>query len=507
MPTKKNLPDTLSALAKAPTEHKKVGRDKNLPETLPALAREFERAGLKLSPREAEQFWRLHQLLIRRNPAGDLTRVSGFYNLVYKHYIDGAMAAELINPVGLTMDLGSGAGFPGLPLAIRRPAWPLMLAEPRGRRLAFMEEAVALLGLEKVEFYPHKVGPRFDRNIENFITRDFEAAAASLRRAAALIPPGGRVYLMKGPRADEELRAAEALAEFGDFETEDDRAYLLGPSGLKRRLITWRKKDGAARAGRSGPPPPWPLVEISSRENPRYKNWLKILSGRGLKKSGEALISGRKFVAEILAAQPGRARGLIVRRLSDLDGCPVPDGLTVHLVRPELFPALDLYGAGGPLLLLERLQPPAWDGRLPDGLTVFLPFQDPANLGAAIRTSAALGATAVLLKEAASPWRPKSLRAAGPAVLLADLRQGPSLAELARQSRPGLMALTPTGQNILDFKFPAQTGFLFGLEGPGLAGLDWPADRRLSIPMRAGVESLNAAAALAVALGLWAARR
>lgn len=473
---------------------------KNIVPGRQSLEKEFRECGLALNPKEAEQFWQLHELLTRRNPEGDLTRVKGFYNLLYKHYIDGAMAAEFIEPEGLTMDLGTGAGFPGLPLAIRRPAWPLLLAEPRSRRLAFMEEAAALLGLGNVEFYPHKVGPRFDRPINNFITRDFEPAPDSLRRAEMIIPPGGRVYLMKGPKVDAELSEAEALPQWADFELEDDRAYSLGASGLKRRLITWRKKD---KASRPAAPPPYRVVEIASKENPRYKSWLKSLSGKGLKKNGQALIFGRKFIAEILnGASAEKCSGLIARRLSDLDGLEVPPGLPVHLLRPELWPELDIYGSGPPLLILEIPDLPAWSGYLAEGLTVFLPFQDPANLGTAIRTATALGSRIVVLKEAASPWHPKSLRASGPSILAADLAAGPSLAELAGMNLPGLLALSPRGSDLLSARLPGQCGFVFGIEGPGLPEA-WPQERRYSIAMSSEVESLNAAAALAVALGVW----
>ncbi|MDR2934930.1 MAG: hypothetical protein LBV70_03495, partial [Candidatus Adiutrix sp.] len=72
-------------------------------ETKAGLADEFASAGLRLSADEAEKFWRLHQLLVKRNPEGDLTRIRGFYNLLYKHYIDGALAAEFMNPRGLTL--------------------------------------------------------------------------------------------------------------------------------------------------------------------------------------------------------------------------------------------------------------------------------------------------------------------------------------------------------------------------------------------------------------------
>ncbi len=458
----------------------------------------FLAANLTLTPQELNAFTKLHQLLVAKNENRDLTRVHGERNLILKHYVDGALAAEMIKPCGLTMDLGTGAGFPGLPIAIRRPHWPLLLAEPRGRRLAFMEEVVNLLGLNNVEFYPHKVGPRFDRAICNFITRDFESAVASLTRAQEIIPPGGRVYLMKGPGVDAELAEAQEHPAWLEFEIEDDRAYDFDNGRIRRRLITWRKKDGTKKPRQIYNQP---VVEIASRENLRYKSWLKSLSGRGLKKNSVALISGRKFISEIISRFPDQVAGVIARRKDELEGLLLPPTTTVYLVRPEIFAPLDTTGAGSPLLLLNIPNWPIWPGELAPGLTLFLPFQDPANLGAAIRTATALGARVVLLAEATNPWHPKSLRAAGPALLQAEIYQGPSLKELATKNICGINALSPVGSDFLSADLPENCGLVFGLEGPGLGDV-WPAEKCLAIPMAPGVESLNAAATVAVCLGI-----
>jgi tRNA G18 (ribose-2'-O)-methylase SpoU len=352
------------------------------------------------------------------------------------------------------------------------------------------------------------VGPRFDRAVDNLISRDFERTAATLARAAAWLPPGGRVYLMKGPKVDQELE--EAAREPHEFELESDRAYTLGASGLKRRFLTWRKTEriptGRTPAGRPageralGRAP----IEIASRQNPRYKGWLKLLTGRGQAKSGQALVAGAKFIEEIMARHPERVLGLLVRRPDEAP--PRPPNLPLYLVRPEIWPDLDPSGTGPPLLLLSPPDLPLWSGTLAEGLTVFLPCQDPGNLGSAIRTCAALGARPVILREAASPWHPKSLRASGPAVLDAGLEQGPSLTDLAGLDLPGLFGFSPRGQNLLETDLGPRAGFVFGLEGPGLPP-NWPPERLLAIPMRPGPESLGVAAALAVALGWWLARR
>jgi tRNA G18 (ribose-2'-O)-methylase SpoU len=355
------------------------------------------------------------------------------------------------------------------------------------------------LGLDNVSVYPHKVGPHFDRNVDNLVSRDFEPAAATLARAAVWLPPGGRVFLMKGPRVDRELEEAANEPQWAEFELESDRAYTLGAGGLKRRLIPGRKK-GRAAARPTGPRPP---VEIASRQNPRYKGWLKLLTGRGQAKSGQALVAGAKFIREIMARHPEHVLGLLARRPEEAP--PLPPDKPLYLLRPEIWPDLDPSGAGPPLLLLNPPSPPPGSGTLGEGLTVFLPCQDPGNLGSAIRTCAALGARPVLLREAASPWHPKSLRASGPAVLDAGLMDGPGLADLAELDSDDLFGFSPHGRSILEISPGPRAGFVFGLEGPGLPR-NWPPERLLAIPMRPGPESLGVAAALAVALGWWLTR-
>ncbi len=254
------------------------------------------------------------------------------------------------------------------------------------------------------------------------------------------------------------------------------------------------------------------VIDINSAQNQRYKGWLGLLDGRGIKKQGEALVSGPKIIREILAMFSERALGLIVRDLAELDAldpAPLPgeeSDFAIFRMAPELFSELDIYGINAPLLIISAPPPPVWDARLTPGLTLFLPFQNPINLGTTIRSAAALGAPVVLLKEAASPYLPKSLRASGPALFQTPLWRGPSLAELAALSRDlPLYALSPEGQNIFQFDFPPDCGLVAGMEGPGLTG-DWPKERLLSIPMCAGVESLNAAMAVSMALACRLAR-
>ncbi len=252
------------------------------------------------------------------------------------------------------------------------------------------------------------------------------------------------------------------------------------------------------------------LIEIASNQNQRYKSWLKALEGRGIKKNGEAIFAGKIFLRETLELFPGRVLGILARKteevlsfISDKTNTSTPP---VYILPKELFANLDIYGTDAPLLLISAPEPEAWPENLEPGLTLFLPFQNPINLGTIIRSAAAMGASVVVLKEAANIYHPKTLRAAGPAIFQTKIWRGPDLPGLAKLiqetefSHLPIFALSPRGENLFKFKFPTTLGLLAGPEGPGLDDT-WPAANRLSIPMQAGVESLNAAAAVDMAMG------
>jgi 16S rRNA (guanine527-N7)-methyltransferase len=135
-----------------------------------------------------------------------------------------------------------------------------------------------------------------------------------------------------------------------------------------------------------------------------------------------------------------------------------------------------------------------------------VPFQDPENVGAVIRSAAAFGAArVVLLREAANPFLPRASRAAGPALFQARLEAGPPLAELRVDHAP-LLALDLTGSELEESPFPPSFGLVLGTEGRGLPE-SLPGCERRRIPIAADVDSLNAAAAAAIALYAWATRR
>jgi 16S rRNA (guanine527-N7)-methyltransferase len=303
------------------------------------------------------------------------------------------------------------------------------------------------------------------------------------------------MLFMKGPECDEEI--VEARRTLGErFRLAADHAYTIPGTPHARRLVVFERVEGETSAGST-----LAFREITSESNPTYKLCADVLAGRGIRKHGRALLAGPRVVAEVLAQFPERAEGW----LTDTQGAPPPlPGLPWFRLADPLFRELDRSGTRAPLLLVRTPEMPAWSDELPwpEGCTLFVPFQDPENVGAVIRSAAAFGAArVVLLRGAAHPFHPKASRAAGPALFQVPLLEGPAIDELASRHAP-LVALDTDGPALAEAPFPPRFGLVIGVEGPGLPAHLRGGERR-RIPLAPGVESLNAATAAAIALYAW----
>lgn len=210
---------------------------------LPALKQWFEKSGLRMKEKQYEQLWLYHTLLREKNAEYDLTRIYQFDNMVQKHYIDcmllpKLLQAELPSPI---LDIGTGAGLPGIALKIASPKTIFILSEGRHRRIRFLKEVVEALGLKGVEIYEGKIYPSFSRPVQGIITRALEAIPRTLARVRHCLLPEGKAIFMKGPHCDEELK--EALDTFRkEYVLLQDIGYNLPRTAHRRRLIIFEKR-------------------------------------------------------------------------------------------------------------------------------------------------------------------------------------------------------------------------------------------------------------------------
>lgn len=469
------------------------------PESLRQLLRD---CGITLTALQLQQLWSYHQLLRSHNEELNLTRIHNFRNMALKLYADSILPGRLLELPSPLLDLGSGAGMPGIPLRIAFPQLDIALAESRQNRVQFLRKVCEQLRLDNLRVIGKTIHAGFQEPMAGVISRAVEDMVSTLERIEGCLDLAGKAIFMKGPNCDAEIEVALQRHK-RSYRLLQDLPYSIPGTPHQRRLVVLQRIDEPVRALRAKAMKRHSVKQIESEQNEIFKGLKKLLTARGVKKQNRALLSGQKQVLEILRDYPQQCEAWISSGEVTPPPPDAPEHLAWYQLDLKLFDALDLFGTRFPLLLL-RVEPlPRWepaDG-LPTGCSVLIPFQDPENVGALIRSAAAFGASqAILLAEAAHPYHPKALRVSGGAALRIKLLQGPAIEDLT-EDLP-LVPLAVSGKNLADFVFPAAFGLLPGLEGPGIPPRLKPL--AVAIPIASAVESLNASVAAAIALYVWA---
>ena len=147
-----------------------------------------------------------------------------------RHILNCAIVAPLLRP-GRVGDVGSGAGLPGLVLAIARPDVSFVLIEPMERRVAWLSEQVEELGLDNVEVVRARAEEaRLDAPLDQVTARAVSAFRKLLPLTAPLVRDGGELVLMKGAGAPAEVDAA--AKEIRKFRLHDVEVLTLGEGVL-----------------------------------------------------------------------------------------------------------------------------------------------------------------------------------------------------------------------------------------------------------------------------------
>lgn len=441
------------------------------------------------------QLLRHWQLMVASDDRTDLTRLESTRDIALKHYLDCALPLRFTRLPSPLLDIGSGAGFPGLVLKILSPETHVILGEVRPKRTRFLQMVIDDLKLTGVEVFAHRIGPQFPLEINGVVTRALESCRDTLYRVQPFLPVNGRVILLKGPRGEDEI--AGAISELKDFSHEATFRYNLANTSNERRLIIFRRDRESLRNAPAAPRAAGRETQITSRANEVYKSLLALRDARGIRKQNLFLVSGEKLVGEILASPELSNRLEAIIR--DAEHPPVKTGAKQYVLASVLFRELDTLGTHKPIALLKLPAVAPWNPETDSaGVTVFLPFQDPANVGAAIRSAAALGADrVVLLSEAASPFLPRAIRASANAVFHIPIFQGPALSDLV-QLKKQILRLDMNGRDIAEINSTGDIMLLPGVEGYGFS--ETGNTEAVTIPIGGNIESLNAQAALSIAL-------
>lgn len=172
-----------------------------------------------------------------------------------RHVLNSAALGELLEPGERVADIGSGAGLPGIPLAIARRDLSVTLIEPLLRRATFLSEAVTALALENVTVVRGRaedVGVIHDHAGMDAVTSRAVASLDKLTRwSLPLLRPGGRMLALKGDRAESEvLEYRRGMTTLGAVDVKVMRcgvSYLIPPATV---VVAVRSDRGTSRTPR-----------------------------------------------------------------------------------------------------------------------------------------------------------------------------------------------------------------------------------------------------------------
>jgi len=128
-----------------------------------------------------------------------------------RHILNSAVVAEVLVAGESVADVGSGAGLPGIPMAIARPDVHFTLIEPMERRATWLQEQVQTLELNNVTVLRARAEEVLDRKFDTVTARAVSALPKLLRMTVPLMKPGGRLVALKGSKVYDEIADAELL--------------------------------------------------------------------------------------------------------------------------------------------------------------------------------------------------------------------------------------------------------------------------------------------------------
>lgn len=185
------------------------------------LAARGAEAGLRFSELQLKQFNRYYEMLIETNKVMNLTAITEPEDVAVKHMIDSLLAYDK-DMAGKTLaDIGTGAGFPGVPLKIYCPELKVVLIDSLGKRLNFLQQVIDALELKEIRC-EHSRAEDAGRNKQHREKYDFVTARAVARLSVLseyclpLVKKGGQFIALKGSKYAEEItEGTEAVKILG----------------------------------------------------------------------------------------------------------------------------------------------------------------------------------------------------------------------------------------------------------------------------------------------------
>lgn len=208
----------------------------------------FLEYGFELSELQIDMFYKYYNALIEWNNKFNLTAITEEDEVILKHFIDSVLPVNLINTGAKVIDIGTGAGFPGIPLKILRDDIEITLLDSLKKRTIFLQEVVSLLGLKCVKVI-HSRAETYarDKDVRESYDYCLSRAVAKintlLELGAGMVKVGGFVVAYKANDIEKELLDAKSAENKLFFSLHSVNKYNVKELDADRNIVFYKKQN------------------------------------------------------------------------------------------------------------------------------------------------------------------------------------------------------------------------------------------------------------------------
>ena len=216
---------------------------------LEILEKGCEELGITLNDTQKTQFIQFYEYLVEKNKVMNLTGITEFDEVLVKHFLDSLCCVKAVDmgKIKTVMDIGTGAGFPGVPLKIAFPEVEACLLDSLNKRVRFLEETFALLGLEGISAI-HGRAEEYAKNkayrekYDLCVSRAVSNLATLSEYCLPYVKTGGTFISYKSGTVQEEAEEAEKAINILGGQVKDITYFKLPDSEIDRSLVIINKK-------------------------------------------------------------------------------------------------------------------------------------------------------------------------------------------------------------------------------------------------------------------------
>ncbi len=225
-----------------------------------------KKINIDINETEANKFYEYTQLLLEWNNKINLTAITEENDIILKHYIDSLTTSELIKDSKTILDIGTGAGFPGIPLKIVNEEKEFVLVDSLNKRIKFLEEVKEKLELKNLELIHSRVedlakNKKYRENMDVVISRAVANTRVLVEYMLPFVRLNGLCICMKGPNVKNEIEDAKKAIEILGGKIIEVKKIELVNENIERNILIIKKVKNTPNKfpRKAGVPTKYPL--------------------------------------------------------------------------------------------------------------------------------------------------------------------------------------------------------------------------------------------------------